>query len=197
MKAGMKHIGFVTRCGVGLLICAVAILLIKFFMARAALRNQPYSPDDGSIVRSQIYDAIWQNRPQNHPYFLHSLIVQGDWAIADAGIQQGADGNIAATLQRVNGKWSVVYSFFHDDVPTGEEFSDNGRLKDFPAGLALTVNKKWSFKKRVNDFEETQHSLDRLIEESKRVQDSSVRIMREAEGIKRAITKERSQEPPK
>jgi hypothetical protein len=98
---------------------------------------EPYTPKEGSMVRKQICDAFRRTRPQPTAQFVvRKLLVQGNWAIIDA---QGYhpqeakfdDGEILATLRRVDGIWTEVYASFHDDFPFfGADDRGRGDISD-------------------------------------------------------------------
>jgi hypothetical protein len=118
-------------------------ILAFVFVVGVGWGEEPYTPENGSAARAQISDAVWRIRPEDNNYRVTFLVVQGDWAIFDAG-RPGGDGAIAATLQRVNGKWTVLQSFWHDDVPKGDEFRDHGKLQNLPDGLCQIWDKQHS-----------------------------------------------------
>lgn len=109
------------------------------FCVAALSAEPPYTPKPGSKTRAEICDAVRRDqRTPEHKYVIEFLRVQDDWAIFDASPTRNTPGTdepipVAAVLRRRHGKWTVVGSWLHGDVPSGSEFK---RLaKDLPDSL--------------------------------------------------------------
>lgn len=106
-------------------------------------------PKQGSPERQAICDAVrshWKH--YGIKYEVNYLRVHDDWAIfdgvplmskADAATFEYGDEPTAATLHRTDGKWRVVHSWCHGDVPGGSEFK-YGEAKNLPDSLV----KEWN-----------------------------------------------------
>jgi hypothetical protein len=104
--------------------------------ARTSFADEPYTPKQGSAVRTEICRAFRESRPQtSHQFFVRFLLVQGEWALVDVVESDTAEGEIAAALRRVNGKWTLVSARLHDDVAAGSEFREDGKPENPPESL--------------------------------------------------------------
>lgn len=132
---------------------AVAMLLAAAFPGQAA--------EAGTEAETQraICEAVGSHwKQQDTKYVLSALVVQDDWAIFDgipatvanasdeeakvrAGrkLKSGTD-YIAAVLNKKKGKWVVVESWPHGDIPEPSEFK-NKKTTGLPDGLITSFFK--------------------------------------------------------
>jgi hypothetical protein len=143
----------------------IALVLALLVIAPLGRAENPFAPNPDSPLYKKIYDAVrhiphpvfgtpvnpaapkappWTNEPyaQLFPSFIS---VQRNWAIFDAALAPHKDGMIAATLHRVDGKWTPVHYWWHDDLPIGRDFrgsvESSPKAKDLPDALIRAWDK--------------------------------------------------------
>ena len=123
--------------------CAMAVLFTGPMIADAAERKAPYTPAVGSEARVAICDALRQHwkKPKTKFVILY-LRVDGDWALFDGAAE---DDSIAATLRKVDGRWTVAHSWAHGDVPSPEEFTMSKQARGVSPRLLQEYGKAKGF----------------------------------------------------
>lgn len=133
------------------------VLLAGVALVAVGAAGQAAKPD--TETQRAICQAVGSHwKQQDTAYVLSALVVEGDWAIFDgiplavahapdedsrvrAGrkLKSGTD-YIAAVLNKKKGKWVVVKSWPHGDIPEPSEFK-NKKTTGLPDGLITSFFK--------------------------------------------------------